>query len=205
MKPISETYFSFDIECDGPYPGYYSMLSIGMVACATFDGKEFERLDLDSDGEQFYSVVNPITRNYVQEAVEICAQGGVNRSELVAMDDPFFHPKNVIARLEDFVATICKQNDSRAIAVAYPLGFDWMWLYWYECAYGTGRKGPFGFSGCLDIKTMYQTKKKTLVMNSTKRQMPKKILSKRPHSHNALDDAIEQAEMFCNIWEWNYG
>jgi hypothetical protein len=23
-----------------------------------------------------------------------------------------------------------------------------------------------------------------------------------PHTHNALDDALEQAELFANIWAW---
>jgi hypothetical protein len=24
----------------------------------------------------------------------------------------------------------------------------------------------------------------------------------RPHTHNALDDALEQAKLFANIWAW---
>jgi hypothetical protein len=32
--------------------------------------------------------------------------------------------------------------------------------------------------------------------------MPRELLSRRRHTHNALDDAIEQAELFANLWEW---
>ena len=28
------------------------------------------------------------------------------------------------------------------------------------------------------------------------------LLSARPHTHNALDDAQEQAELFANLFEW---
>jgi hypothetical protein len=32
--------------------------------------------------------------------------------------------------------------------------------------------------------------------------MPPELRSGRPHTHNALDDALEQAELFANIWAW---
>ena len=28
------------------------------------------------------------------------------------------------------------------------------------------------------------------------------LLADRPHTHNALDDAIQQAELFANVFEW---
>jgi hypothetical protein len=32
--------------------------------------------------------------------------------------------------------------------------------------------------------------------------MPVALRSQRIHSHHALDDAIEQAEIFANVFEW---
>jgi hypothetical protein len=32
--------------------------------------------------------------------------------------------------------------------------------------------------------------------------MPPQLLSSRRHTHNALDDAIEQAELFANLFRW---
>ncbi|HEV7774079.1 MAG TPA: hypothetical protein VGO48_12420 [Conexibacter sp.] len=32
--------------------------------------------------------------------------------------------------------------------------------------------------------------------------MPSELLPARPHTHNALDDAIEQAELFSNVFAW---
>jgi hypothetical protein len=32
--------------------------------------------------------------------------------------------------------------------------------------------------------------------------MPRELLPDRPHTHHALDDAIEQAELFSNVFTW---
>jgi hypothetical protein len=32
--------------------------------------------------------------------------------------------------------------------------------------------------------------------------MPVSLLPASPHTHNALDDAIEQGELFANVFEW---
>ena len=34
---------------------------------------------------------------------------------------------------------------------------------------------------------------------TTKRNMPKHWFDDLPHTHNALDDAIEQGALFCNM------
>ncbi|HJF13295.1 MAG TPA: hypothetical protein K8V32_00630 [Enteractinococcus helveticum] len=36
-----------------------------------------------------------------------------------------------------------------------------------------------------------------------KRSMPKKLLSKRPHTHHVLDDAWEQADLLVNLLHWD--
>jgi hypothetical protein len=38
---------------------------------------------------------------------------------------------------------------------------------------------------------------------STKRNMPKHWFDKLPHNHVALDDAIEQGALFCNMLKEN--
>lgn len=35
-----------------------------------------------------------------------------------------------------------------------------------------------------------------------KRTMPPGLLSRRRHTHHALDDAIEQAELLANLMAW---
>ena len=35
-----------------------------------------------------------------------------------------------------------------------------------------------------------------------KRRMPAQVLPERRHTHHALDDALEQAELFANLFTW---
>ena len=69
MKPIyqskSAIYISVDIECSGPIPIDYSMLSLG--ACVV--GKEN---DDDDKNSTFYIEIQPISDNYIKESLQIC-------------------------------------------------------------------------------------------------------------------------------------
>ncbi|MDX6429520.1 MAG: hypothetical protein QOE54_1886, partial [Streptosporangiaceae bacterium] len=84
---------------------------------------------------------------------------------------------------------------------AYPLGFDWMFMYWYFVRFAEGGS-PFGHSRCIDMKTLYAARARAQIRRSTKGQMPRQLLSRRRHTHNALDDAVEQAELFQNLMRW---
>jgi len=90
---------------------------------------------------------------------------------------------------------------SRPILVAFPLSFDWTWLYWYFVRFSrTG--SPFGHSSCFDIKTAFAVKAKRSISEASKSKLPAHLRSDSPHTHNALDDAREQAEVFAKIMEW---
>jgi hypothetical protein len=59
-------------------------------------------------------------------------------------------------------------------------------------------ESPFSHSA-LDIKSFAMAVLKTDFRQSTKRSMPKRWFDELPHSHVALDDAIEQGALFCNM------
>ena len=84
--------------------------------------------------------------------------------------------------------------------VGYPVVFDWMFLHWYFVAF-TG-ESPFGFSGALDIKTMYQQKARVTLDEAGRADLPPMLRASRPHTHNARDDAVEQAEIFNKLFVW---
>ncbi len=84
----------------------------------------------------------------------------------------------------------------RPVFVAYPAAFDFMFVYWYLIRF-TG-ESPFSHSA-LDIKTFAMAMLKTNYRDSTKRNMPRRWFDKLPHRHVALDDAIEQGALFCNM------
>jgi 3' exoribonuclease, RNase T-like len=190
--PVSEVYISIDIEADGPIPGPYSMLSFGLAVCARFDGKVFE--PLDPVKQTFYAELKPISGEFVPEALAV---SGLDRDLLLARGRDPAEAMNTAAA---WVTEVC--DDAKPVVVAYPLGFDWMWLYWYFMRFADAGS-PFSHSRHLDMKTIYATKARTTVTRSTKRQMPASLRAVHPHTHNALDDAIEQAELFQKLFCWD--
>jgi DNA polymerase III epsilon subunit-like protein len=185
-----EVYLSADIEADGPIPGPYSMLSVGLAVAGRRTGDE-PLVPADPEAETFYRELKPISADFVPAALAV---SGLDRERLV---DEGEDPASAMADLTDWIAG----RGGRPILVAYPLAFDWMFLYWYLMRF-TGAS-PFGHSGHLDMKTMYAVKADVPVGRSVKRLMPKSLLSTRRHTHHALDDAIEQAELFVNLSRWN--
>ena len=53
-----DSYFSADVETDGPIPGPYSILSFALVYVGTFDGEQFERAN---NPATFYRELKPIS------------------------------------------------------------------------------------------------------------------------------------------------
>jgi hypothetical protein len=99
----------------------------------------------------------------------------------------------------DYVAWI-KGLGGKPVFVAYPAGFDFLFVYWYLIRF-TGAS-PFSHSA-LDIKTFAMAMLGTDYRDSTKRNMPKRWFEDAPHTHVALDDAIGQGLLFCNMFAEN--
>jgi len=55
----------------------------------------------------------------------------------------------------------------------------------------------------LDIKSYAMAVLKCGYRDSTKRNMPQQWFDTFPHTHVALDDAIEQGALFCNMLKDN--
>lgn len=185
-----DLYISADVETDGPLPGVYSLLSFGMYVVGAFDG---ERLSRPHAPFTLYREVRPISEAFQPEALEV---NGLDRDRLVVEGaDP------VVAMEEAAAWVVEVANGHRPVLVAYPVAFDWSFLYWYfERFCRTG--SPFGHSSCLDIRTLYQAQASTVFDLSDKRNMPAGLLPNAQHTHNALDDAIEQGELFANLFSW---
>jgi len=193
-----EVYFSVDVESDGPIPGPYSMNSFGVVACAVRSNVDgITKVDIFDPQNQFYAEVKPISENWIPAAFAI---SGLDRDELVKNGSD---PEVAMTEFTQWVLETTKRlGGTKPILVGFPLIFDWMWVYWYMVSFSKDGS-PFGFSGGMDIKSMYATKANVTVSASSKRQMPKHLLSKIKHTHNPLDDAMGQAEQFVNTLEWD--
>lgn len=192
---MRDLYLSADVEADGSIPGVYSMSAIGLAACATFDGTTFTRLDMDRPAHCFYRELAPVTDQFDPEAAAV---SGLDRHYLI---DHGTDPREAMPALNAWARQLAASLDARPVFVAYPLPYDWMWAYHYLIRFAG--ESAFGHSGALDIKSQYQRAARVTLGKSTKRSMPRSLMSKRKHTHNALDDAREQGDLFCNIFEWD--
>jgi len=186
-----DSYFSADVETDGPIPGPYSMLSFALVYAGSFDGERFERPGHYKD--TFYRELQPISEKFQVEALRV---NGLDRERLCASGDA---PPDAMTAATHWIRKIA--GTTKPVLVAYPLSFDWTWLYWYFvnfCPDGS----PFGYSQCFDIKTALAVKGKQAIAVSGRSRIERRLTSTHRHTHHAIDDAIAQAEIFANIFEW---
>lgn len=192
MSTQYDIYFSADIETDGPIPGPYSMLSFGIAIAGTFDGDRFLRTDPTE--RTFYRELKPISDTF---DAETAAVSGLDREQLLA------HGTDPSSAMDDAAAWIRECADTGSpVLIAFPLSFDWSWMWWYFNAFGT-QGSPFGFSNCYDIKTAYAVRAGRPITLSGRSKLPDHLRSSRPHQHHALADAIEQADIFANLMEWD--
>jgi hypothetical protein len=185
-----DLYFSADVETDGPIPGPYSLLSFGLAVVGSYDGERFERRDPRE--RTFYRELRPISDGFEDEAMAV---NGLDRDRLAREGAD---PAAAMCEAERWVREV--SDGHRPVLVAYPVAFDWAFLYWYFLSFG--ERSPFGHSSCLDIRTQYQALAGTVFDRSGKATMPPFLQPDAPHTHNALDDAIEQGELFANLQEW---
>ena len=95
-----------------------------------------------------------------------------------------------------------KALPGKPVFVGYPAGYDFLFVYWYLMRFAG--ESPFSHSA-LDIKSFAMAMLKTDYRSVTKRSMPKRWFDRLPHTHVALDDAIEQGALFCNMLAENRG
>jgi hypothetical protein len=187
-----DAYFSADVETDGPIPGPYSMLSFALVYAGCYDGRKFKRPETYSN--IYYTELSPISENYEQEALSV---NRLDRNKLIASGK---HPRDAMEEAATWVKEVSAGRSP--VLVAYPLSFDWTWLYWFFVAF-TKSVSPFSYSRCFDIKTAVSLKSGQPISVSARSRLPPKVASHRGHTHHAVDDAVEQAEIFANVFEWN--
>ncbi|MDT9687370.1 exonuclease [Streptomyces sp. P9(2023)] len=192
----AEFYVSADVEADGPVPGPFSMSSFGLAVAGAHDGSVFNACDPAE--RTFYAELKPIGDAYDPEALAV---SGLDRDRLTREGQ---EPAQAMNAAAAWLAGVSDELAAVPVFVAYPLGYDWMWMYWYFMRFADAGS-PFGHSRCMDVKTLYAAKASVPVNKATKRSMPRHLLSSRPHTHNALDDAIEQAELFQNLMTWEAG
>lgn len=186
-----DVYFSADVETDGPIPGPFSILSFALVLAGTFDG---ERFDPAKDYKRsFYRELKPISDQYQPDALRV---NGLDRNKLLIEGQ---QPEIAMTEAAQWINGVVGQG--KPILVAYPLSFDWSWLYWYFTKF-SAQGSPFNHSLCFDIKTAFAVKARIPISEAGKSKLLPSLRPQTPHTHHALEDAIEQAEIFTRVFEW---
>jgi len=183
MMYIHETYLSVDMEADGPIPGPNSMLSLA-VAAITIDKvvvEQFEVNLVELDGAK----PHPETTKFWRR----------NQAAYEATRTNIIPPRVAMRNFHHWLKKI-EDNYPNPIFVGHPVTFDFMWVNWYLHNFvGENILGWAGF----DIKTAISMQAKLPYRLSTKTNMPATFRSSHPHTHIAMDDALEQGEIAVNI------
>ncbi len=177
---MSEIYVSTDVEADGTIPGVYSMLSFASAAYRadkTLLGTFSANLALLPEAQQ-----HPDTMAFWAKEKEAFAATRVD-------------PRDPREAMHEYVAWL-DALPGKVVFVAYPAGFDFTFVYWYLMRF-VGRS-PFGHSA-LDVKTLAMALMRCDYRDAVKRRMPRRWFDPLPHTHVALDDAVEQGALFCNM------
>lgn len=181
-KMNSDFYISVDVETAGPYPGQYSLLSIG--ACT-----------LDIPRRTFYVELRPINKNFTEEALEICQ---LSMSDL---EQNGLEAEEAMEQFESWLQTVIPDGH-RPVFVAFNATFDWMFVAHYFHRY-LGHN-PFGHAA-LDVKTFYMALHGVSWVETSMRYVAPHYLGERSLSHHALQDALDQADIFQRMLDATQG
>lgn len=181
---LPEIYVSTDIEADGPIPGTYSMLSIGSAAF-TAEGHLIDTFSANLEtlpGAQEY----PKTMAWWAEQPEAWAACRTNPQP----------PAQIMQTFHTWVQALPGQP----VFVAYPAAFDFMFVHWYLMTF-VG-ENAFGHVA-LDIRSYAMAFLQSSYRDSGKRNLPPECLEAPSLSHVAVEDAIQQGRLFCNLLQSN--
>jgi ribonuclease T len=170
------SFISVDVEAAGPIPSQYALLSIG--ACT-----------LTHPRQTFYVELIPDQGKTDPGALPV---HGLDMQTLMKEGLP---PPQALHKfmtwLEDAVP-----SDQKPIMLAFNAPFDWMFIHDYFIRY-LGHN-PFGHSA-VDIKAVYLGATGKSWPETSGAHLHRQYIHGKPLSHNALDDAIDQAVIFEGI------
>lgn len=176
MNTEQECFISVDVETSGPIPGVCSLLSIG--ACV-----------IGHPTEHFYIELQPLNLHCDPEALAVT---GFNLHTQIIRG---IAPEEAMEQFSNWVSSVTNAR-LKPIFVGFNAAFDWSFVNYYFHVY-LGHN-PFGFAA-VDIKSLYMGVTGCHWQETKSSRIDTRFNIKNPGSHNALDDALYQAEMFIKI------
>lgn len=176
MPASGETFISVDVEAAGPYPGRYSLLSIG--ACLVLDPQQ-----------AFYIELKPTGREAVASALR------VSHLSLESLVETGVDAHPAMQRFADWIRQVTPAG-SRAIMVGFNAPYDWAFIDHYFLQFLD--ENPFGHTA-LDIKAFYMGLTGCAWDETSMAFLSPRLMYGSQLSHDALADARMQAELFRQL------
>ncbi len=176
MAAPLETYVSVDIETAGPNPGDYALLSIG--ACL-----------VDEPGRTFAVELQPTSTRSTPEALRVT---GLSLERLAREGIP---PAEAMLRFESWLQAVVPEGHA-PVFVGFNAAFDWMFVADYFHRF-LGRN-PFGHTA-VDIKAYFMGMTGAAWSETTKAALATRYPDRPALTHNALQDALDQAALFRRL------
>jgi hypothetical protein len=175
---LPELYIAVDVEADGPIPGRYSMISLGMAAVGFSD-------------LVFYTEIRPISEQYQPDALAVA---GLDRERLLR-EAPA--PEVAMRAAAKWVNDLRKIG--RPVFLAAPAVWDGMFVHWYFMAF-TGAS-PFGQTGSgIDLRSYWMGLRGCEWVATRKGRIKSELgVTNLPHTHHAGSDAAELAIVFEQV------
>lgn len=172
---LPELYIAADVEADGPIPGPYSMISLGLAVVG--------RPEL-----RFYTELRPISEDFVPAALAV---SGLDRDRLLREAPTAEEAMAAAARWVNGLRRI-----GRPVFLAAPAVWDGMFVHWYFLRF-VGHS-PFGATGSgIDLRSYWMGLTGVEWAQTRKGKIKHELgLHDIPHTHHAGDDAAELAQVF---------
>jgi len=172
---LPELYIAVDVEADGPIPGPYSMISLGMAVAG--------RPDLT-----FYTELRPISDEFVPAALAV---SGLDRDRLLREAPTAQEAMSAAAAWVDGLRRV-----GRPVFLAAPAVWDGMFVHWYFVRF-VGHS-PFGATGSgVDLRSYWMGLTGSEWAKTRQGTIKHELgLHDMPHTHHAGEDAAELAQVF---------
>ncbi len=203
MTKSIDTYFSIDVETDGPAPGINNMLTIGVAAFSGEDGGHYESFyrrlallpDLKSDPKTMTWWINQD-----EKAREEAFGSGPLLPRMAG--PPYRVPAyDVVLELAAWIDRVAISAQSRRrIAMAWPATFDFGFInYYFHRFLG---ENPLGYAA-LDLRSYVMGLMRKHGYNEVREEQVNSLFGEVDKSdltpHIAIDDAIRQGRLFFHI------
>ena len=183
-------YLSLDVEATGPFPGLYSLVSVGCVPVYPGDGRD-QPWRVAEEHEHLYLEFQPL-----DEALELPAAMEVHGLTLDYLREKGREPAQGIGAMAEYLAKLRRLRPKFMMA-AWPASFDLPFVGYYAQRFLGDN--PFGY-GALDIGSLAQG-----LFRCERRQLRAELVRKglfRPpkaYPHHALEDALDQANLLVHL------